>query len=98
MAKISLEKATATSDTEIVLTLSLAVNKESGTNVDNYALTPDVTVTSATLDEATDFIVHLKANMKPGKKYEVAVKNLVSILGTGLDPDHMTADFTTPKS
>lgn len=96
LPKISLQQATATSDSDVMLNFSLAINNDSGTNVSNYTLTPDAKITSATLDAATGFIVHLKADMKPGIQYTVKVQNLVSILGTGLDPDNVTATFTTP--
>jgi hypothetical protein len=97
LPKISLQKATAASDTDVVLNLSLAVDNDSGTNVSNYTLTPDAKVTSATLDAATGFIVHLKVDMKPDTQYEVKVQDLVSILGTGLDPNHVSTIFKTPK-
>lgn len=98
LPKISLEQAAATSDSDVVLIFSLALLNDSATNVANYTLTPAAKITSATLDTATGFIVHLKADMKPDTQYTVTVQNLTSILGTGLDPDHVSAAFTTPKS
>lgn len=96
--KISLEQAVATSDSDVVLIFSLALLNDSATNVANYTLTPAAKITSATLDTATGFIVHLKVDMKPGTQYTVTVQNLTSILGTGLDPNHVSAEFTSPKS
>lgn len=96
LPKISLQKATATSDADVILNFSLAVDNDSGTNIANYTLSPDAKVISATLDAATGFIVHLKVDMKPDTQYEVTVQNLISILGTGLDPNHESTTFKTP--
>lgn len=98
LPKISLTSAAATSDSDIVVNFSLALDNGSGTDVANYTLSPAAIVTSATLDSATGFIVHLVADLKPGISYELKVQNLISILGTGLDPAHVTATFDSPKS
>lgn len=98
LPKIALQRASANSDSDVVLNFSLALESDSATNIANYSLVPDATVTSAILDIATGFIVHLKADLKPDTEYEVTVDNLVSILGTGLDPDHTEQTFTTPKA
>ncbi|SDA19773.1 hypothetical protein SAMN05216315_11239 [Nitrosospira sp. Nsp18] len=97
LSKISLQQAAAISDSDVVLNFSLALDDASGTNVANYSLNPDAKVTSATLDTVTGFIVHLKADLEPNTEYEVTVKNLVSILGTGLDPEHTSVGFTSPE-
>lgn len=98
LPKISLEQADATPDAGIALTFSLALLADSGSNVSNYTLTPNAKITSATLDPATGFIVHLKVDLKPDTQYEVKVQNLVSILGTGLDPDHVSLTFKSPMA
>ena len=98
LPKIALQKATATSTSAVTLNFSLAVNSETGGDAANYTLTPAVPVTSATLDPYTGFIVHLEAALDPGKSYTITVANLTSILGTGLDPNHVSAPFTAPTS
>jgi hypothetical protein len=95
--KISLQRAVATSDKDVVLTLSLAVDIDSGTNVANYSFDPAATITSAVLDSTTGFIVHLTADLQPGTDYQIKIQDLVSILGTGIDPAHSSAPFTSPK-
>ncbi len=98
LPNIALQKATATSDTDVVLNFSLAIENDSATNVSNYSLSPNAKVKSATLDESTGLIVHLKVDLKLGTQYTVTVQNLVSILGTGLDPDHVSAAFESPRA
>ncbi|MES2134275.1 MAG: Ig-like domain-containing protein [Bacteroidota bacterium] len=95
LAKISLEKAQSNANAEIVVNFSLAVNSATGSNVANYTLKPAAEITGAVLDTSTGFIVHLTAALQPDTQYTLSVKNLVSILGTGLDPAHTSIVFTS---
>ncbi|HYH81167.1 MAG TPA: Ig-like domain-containing protein [Longimicrobium sp.] len=92
--RIGLAKAVSTPPTGAVLTFTLAVDAATGQNVANYAFTPGAKVTSATLDETTGFIVHLGVELEEGTQYQVTVQNLVSILGSGIDPGHASAPLT----
>jgi hypothetical protein len=98
MPKLSLQKATAISESDIVVNFSIAVDNETGSNAANYTLTPDAKITKAVIDSGTGFIVKLTAALTAGTEYELKVKNLVSIIGTGLDPAHTTTKFTAPKT
>jgi len=97
LPKIALQKATAASANEVVVNLSLAVETESGTNPANYVLVPAATVKSATLDPVTGFIVRLETELEPNTQYRLTVKNLVSILGSGVDPEHDSVSFSTAR-
>lgn len=98
LPKISLQKATALPDGEVTVNLSLAVEPKTGTNVANYVLSPKARVTSAMVDRTTGFIVHLEADLKAGTKYELTVQNLVSILGSGVDPERDSTTFQSPEA
>ncbi|MCL2933184.1 MAG: hypothetical protein MGG11_13295, partial [Trichodesmium sp. MAG_R03] len=93
---IRLDEAQATSTTKVMLTFSLALDPDTATDVSNYLLSPEAPVTSAELDEKTNFIVHLEVELEAGAHYEITVRNLTSILGSGLDPDHVSVAFDTP--
>ncbi|HTS27741.1 MAG TPA: hypothetical protein VMH81_17825 [Bryobacteraceae bacterium] len=98
LPRISLERAVARSTEAVTLTLSLAVNNETGSDAANYTLDPPAPVTGAKLDASTGFVIHLEVMLKPDTDYKVTVHNLVSILGTGLDPAHVTVSFKTPAA
>ncbi|BBS37424.1 hypothetical protein WP5S18E01_22710 [Enterobacter cloacae] len=93
---IELQQVGARSPTDVVLSLSLAVDETSGSNVANYLLEPDSIITQAVVDRTTGFIVHLTAPLMPRTEYKITIQNLVSILGTGIDPAHSSMTFTTP--
>ncbi|MBZ5788751.1 hypothetical protein K8353_01400 [Burkholderia contaminans] len=95
LPKIALQKATATSDDDVVVNLSLAVDQESGSIPANYVLTPAATVTRATPDATTGLVVRLKADLEPHTQYRLTVKNLVSILGSGVDPQQDSVQVKT---
>jgi len=95
LPKISLQAATAGPDGAITANFSLALENTSGSDVANYILTPAAKVTSATLDSTTGFIVHLQAALEPGIQYVLKVQNLVSILGSGVDPQHDSVSVKT---
>jgi hypothetical protein len=91
--KIELEQATA-SPGEVTVLLSLAATRDTSTEVANYVLDPAVPITSATPDPRTDAIVVLSAAVEPGATYKLTIRNLESILGSGVDLDADSAEFT----
>lgn len=95
---IDLEEAVSPSDDKVVLTLSLAVDPTSASDVSNYTFNPVATVTSAKADNSTGFTIYLEAELEAGTSYEVTISNLTSILGTGVDPNHASANFQTASS
>lgn len=97
LPKIWLEEASASSDDEVSLILSLGLMPEGADDPANYALSPEVTITEAKLSHQSDFNVKLTAKLEADTSYTVTIKNLESILGTGVDPDHDSCTFKTPK-
>lgn len=95
---IELEEAVSPSVNNVVLTLSLAVDPTSASDVSNYSFNPVATVTSAKVDRSTGFTIYLEADLEAGKSYEVTISNLSSILGTGVDPNNATAQFNAARA
>jgi hypothetical protein len=98
LPKLALEAAAAATLTQVKLVFSIALTSDSGSNPANYSLTPAAAVTAATVDPMTGFRVTLTTNLDPNTNYTVRVANLESYIGTGLDPNRTTAQFTSPKT
>ncbi len=88
---LALQSAVGTS-TGVTLTFSQALTAETAQAIGNYTLSPEATITSATLDPAKGFIVVLDAELKPGT-YEISCTGLESIYGVALQPDPAKTSF-----
>jgi hypothetical protein len=97
LPKLALEAATASTLKQVDLVFSIALTPDSGNDPANYTLTPAAAVIAAAVDPITGFKVTLTTSLKPDTPYTVQVANLDSYIGTGLDPAHTTAQFTSPK-
>ncbi|HKS30568.1 MAG TPA: hypothetical protein VJS44_22270 [Pyrinomonadaceae bacterium] len=93
LPRIALQSVDATTE-QVTLTLSLAPSASEATIVDNYVITPDATISSATQDSNKDFIIHLATQLEQGKTYSVTIRNLHSLVGSKVDPEHQTLEFT----
>ncbi|BAM92467.1 hedgehog/intein hint domain-containing protein [Bradyrhizobium oligotrophicum S58] len=78
----------------VAITFTYAPIEQEAINVANYATTPSVSITKATVDPEKNFIVHLEAAFKAGTDYKVTVSNLHNIFGGGVDPKADSATFT----
>lgn len=76
----------------VTLTFSQGITAETAQDPANYTITPAAAITGATRDPEREFVVTLSAELAPGD-YHVDAKGLVSIYGTGLQPDPTGADF-----
>lgn len=94
--KLWLEQATADKLDTVNLVFNLALEPNSANNPANYTFMPGVEVIKAQRDSQRDFEVNLTVKLQAGKEYKVTAKNLVSALGTGLDPEHVSATFKSP--
>jgi hypothetical protein len=95
LPKIALERATATSATQVDLVFSLALTSDSGSNPANYTLTPYAPIMAAVVDPFTGFKVALITQLAANTKYTLHVAGLVSIIGTELDWEHSSTQFTS---
>ncbi|MFE2752257.1 hypothetical protein ACFXGA_09670 [Actinosynnema sp. NPDC059335] len=93
LPRIAIEDAAATTDT-LTLVVNLSPKPESVTATGNYDITPAVTVTEAALAPDSSFHILVKADFQPDQEYRVTVRGLVSILGSGMDPERDSIGFT----
>lgn len=91
--KIALQSVTATTK-GLILTLSVAPTTATATDTQNYELSPETPISSAKQDPTKDFIIYLEADLAEGKTYTVTIRNLTSIVGSGVDPQHSSQDVT----
>jgi hypothetical protein len=86
----------AIAPTGVTITFNETLEDAAATKAGNYTLTPAETVTGAMLNATDAREVTLAVHLKPHTAYTIAVKNLTSVLGAALDPEHASTTFTTP--
>lgn len=98
LPRIRLDQATASSDDKVLLVFSLAVDPATAEDPSHYTFAPPARVTGAKRSTTTDFTVDLTVELEAGQTYTVTARDLTSILGTGMDPQHDSASFTAHES
>ncbi|MFI1577585.1 hypothetical protein [Embleya sp. NPDC020630] len=93
--RLALEDAAATRDT-LTLAVNLAPKPETVTPVGNYTITPATEILQATpaSDSVFHIVVKVKTPFEPGTPYRITIHELESELGTGVDPQHASLEFT----
>lgn len=87
---VALEQATPSLDgSGIDLVCNVPLDPTTANNPSFYTLGGSPQIKSAKLD-GKGFIVHLGADLVAGEAYVLSAKNLVSVFGTGMDPDRST--------
>jgi Hint domain len=91
--KIALESVTAPSVARVNVALSLPPTVETGNDPKNFTITPEAPVTAAQIDERSNFLVTLTAELERDTSYELTIHDLESPFGEGVDPEHDEKPF-----